>query len=298
MAVDFPDPNDWINRIMSAPSTGGASGSGSSRQQGTGLVYWGTRGQQVRVPTYRTEQRVQPRGQARIPDLPNRYETQVRSGSRPEIELTPELRPEAEVRGYVYQWHGTAQYSRLASRLVSLGLIEESEKGDLRLLDEVWQDAVTLSMRMSEVGKKVSPWQALELLGGVGYGRGAGRGGFTGTRSRTSRSVDLTDPATAKAIINDALSKHLGRAANEEELRAFTATINAAERANPTVTTSTTTYQDGEAVSESSTTSGGMTSAGRQQVVADRAMELPEYGAYQAASTYFNALLASLGSPV
>jgi hypothetical protein len=149
-------------------------------------------------------------------------------------------------------------------------------------------------------GKKITPWKAAELMSQGGGDRryGSSGGAFTGNRSSTSTSVDLTDPATAKAIMNDRLSQALGRAARPEELSQFVQVLNSAERANPTVTTSNTRYDQGEAVSQSSTTSGGLTGAGRSQMVLDRAQALPEYGAVQAATTYFNATVDALDSPV
>jgi hypothetical protein len=212
--------------------------------------------------------------------------------------VTDETLDEGSARNLIYAWYGTDKFSQWAQTLMSLGIIGEDEQSDIQALSAVWNDAVDLSIAMSVNGRKVSPWDAVKALAESKSYKAAGGGSFTGTRTSTSTSIDLTDPATAKAIVNDALSQRLGRAATEEELATLRGVLNAAERAAPTVTTSSTTYQDGDAVSQSSTTSGGLTGAGRQQLILDEAMQKPEYGAYQAATTYFNALMQAVQSPV
>ena len=217
-----------------------------------------------------------------------------------------DIRTSDEAHGLMLAWHGTDRFTQWGQKLLGLGLIDAGDETSVEILDAVWQDAVDLAARFLTAGKKVTPWKAAELMaksgsGGSGsrYGSGGtGGGGFTGNRSSTSTSVDLTDPATAKAITNDTLSNALGRAARPEELSQFIQVINTAERASPTVITSNTRYDKDREVSRSETKSGGLTSAGRSQMVLDRAQALPEYGAFQAASTYFNAMTDALRSPV
>jgi hypothetical protein len=237
----------------------------------------------------------------------------------PGVILTDDVRPADDVAGMVAEWYGTPAFDRWGQHLLKLGLIDPGDETSFEILDEAWRDAVALASRFPP-SKRITPFEAARLMaktGGAAARSGGGRGGgggsrygtareaaFTGARTVTSRqqNVDLTDPKTARAIANDALSQYLGRAATDEEITAFTASINAAERANPTVTDTTTTanYVEGEQTSQSSssTTSGGVTAAARNQIVADAAMQKPEYGAYQAASTYWNALLQSIGAPV
>lgn len=202
-------------------------------------------------------------------------------------------------RGRVFEWYGTQSFDDWGDYLVDLGLIDEEDKRDIRVLDEWWEKALDLSATFFERGKRINPRDALRAIAGVGADGKPGSGrskGFTGTKTRTDRQVDLTDPTTARALVNEVLSQHLGRAATDEEIEAFRGTLNAFERANPTLSTTTAQYADGDVVSTNTTTSGGVTQAARQQLLADEAMELPEYGAYQAAATYFNALLGSLGT--
>lgn len=298
-----PNPNGGSAADILALIQGMSSSpvqSSDSRQEGS--VYFGSHGRSTEIPITQTRYAPNRRGNAAIPEYEGTrgrpYKAQT--GTRPGVELQDDVRGEGEARNTIYSWVGSDQYDKWGDRLVQLDLIDEKDKRNVNVLNDVWQDVMDHAVRLQAAGKRLTPYQVLELMVGSGYGghSGGGSGGFTGSRSSTSTSVDLTDPMTAKAIVNDALSRYLGRSANDSEIKALTASINSAERSNPSVTNSTTSYQDGVAVSESSTTSGGVTNAGRQQIVADDAMARPEYGAYQSASTYFNALTQAINSPV
>jgi len=288
-------------------STAAASGDDSPQ------VYMGRTGGQTAGVTVRgPDPTVRPR---RVSPISTRADTpegqrpgdqgRVVSRSGQAIVTEDDIRTSDEAHGLMLAWHGTDKFTQWGQKLLGLGLIDAGDETSVEILDTAWQDAVDLSARFLASGKKITPWQAAELMdpstagGGSRYGSGGtGGGGFTGNRSSTSTSVDLTDPATAKAITNDTLSQALGRAARPEELTQFIQVINSAEKANPTVTSSTTRYDKGVDVSRSETKSGGLTGAGRSQMVLDRAQALPEYGAFQAASTYFNSLVSALDSPV
>ena len=294
----------WIDDTMSAVAA--AASTASTAQAGDPQVYMGSLGpEQISVTSITSR----PLTQAEVRRSgPSGMDTTLRppkqtANTHSAVRYPDDIRTVDEAKGQVLAWHGTSQFDRWGKRLLGLGLIDPGDETSVEILDAVWQDAVDLAARFLASGKKVTPWKAAELMAQSGTSGGGSRygssgGAFTGNRSSTSRSVDLTDPATAKAITNDSLSQALGRAARPEELSQFLQVINSAERASPTVTSSNTRYDNGEAVSQSSTTSGGLTSAARSQMVTDRAQGMPEYGAYQAASTYFNSLLDALDSPV
>lgn len=107
------------------------------------------------------------------------------------------------------------------------------------------------------------------------------------TVTQTQRTINLTDPTTAAAVIDNTLRNLLGRRATEDERQQFMASLRATEEANPTVTTSTTTYgAEGETVDTSSTTTGGAPDAGTAaQSWADQE-RLGEQKAVLAASYY------------
>lgn len=326
MAID-----DYLSSINQAPNTPFGGGGGSFGGSGSGgrtpnrpvqTVWMGSNATSSRVPISTTttrERRGASNAQRIDGGVPSPGRTTGRKvNSAPGVVLADDIREADVVKGMVAQWYGTPAFDRWGQHLLKLGLIDPGDETSFEILDEAWRDAVDLASRFPP-SKRITPFEAARLMAGTGgaAGRGGGRGGgggsrygtareaaFTGARAVTSRqsNVDLTDPKTAKAIVNQALSQFLGRNATDEEVAAFTVSINASERANPTVsdTTTTTSYRDGEQVSQSSnsTTSGGLTGAARQQIVADEAMQKPEYGAYQAASTYWNALQQSLGAIV
>jgi hypothetical protein len=146
---------------------------------------------------------------------------------------------------------------------------------------------------------------------------------FTAGRSitETATQVDISNPEQSRALVQNVLSQALGRWATGAELEEFVGTLNAYQRDNPSVSTrttevapetrtqtttesadgsnqsSSTSVQGGE--SNSSTTSQqGATAEGGQQLLLENAMESPDYGAYQAATTYYQALLGALAAPV
>lgn len=202
--------------------------------------------------------------------------------------------PDAEMM--VYEWYGTDAYDKWGDFLAEHGIIEKDESRDFDTLNKWWVTAANQSSLFYSIGRNFTPWDVIEGFGKDSGGRrGSGGGGGGGPRTVTSTSVDLTDPDTARAIVNSALSDRLGRAANDEEVSTFLNVLNSAERANPTVTTS---HYSGDGSSVSSTTTGGIGATGKQQLAVDEALENPEYGAYQAASTYYNALIQALGSPL
>lgn len=140
------------------------------------------------------------------------------------------------------------------------------------------------------------------------------------TITETATQVDISNPEQSRALVQNVLSQALGRWATGAELEEFVGTLNAYQRDNPSVSTRTTTVapetrtqtttespdgsqssstsvQGGE--SNSSTTSQqGATAEGGQQLLLENAMESPDYGAYQAATTYYQALLGALAAPV
>lgn len=284
---------DAIDRIMKASGRGVSSNTGGSQAEPS--VYWGS---------ITTKPVVGGRNQA--------GKVTISSPSAPASTRTggtkPRLKPLADAQAEFYRWSDTER-QRWGQHLTALGLIDEDEAEDYATLKGMWDDIVGETANFTTAGKRLTPWEVAELVAGgergatrrraAGSGGGSGGGArFSGTKSQTARSVDLTDPATAKALVNDTLSRFLGRDATDEEVATFRGVLNSAEQANPTVTTSSTTYADGDAVSQSSTTSGGLNGAGKQQLLTDQARALPEYGAYQASTTYAEALFAALAAPV
>lgn len=110
-------------------------------------------------------------------------------------------------------------------------------------------------------------------------------------------NMNLSDPTEADSVFVQALHQRLGRAPTDAEKHSFLAALNAAQRANPTVTK---TQYDLDAKSgqyaTSATTTGGV-NAGQFADDYTKKNNQGEYGAYQAATTYFDAMMSALGTP-
>lgn len=211
---------------------------------------------------------------------------------------------ESEALAQFYGWVGTPKMDQWGDHLVRAGVIDPEDARDYGTLAKWWETAVKEAGAATGAKRDIDPWKMVEFMGSASGASGSGgrskatQPKFTGAKTQTDKSVDLTDPATAQAMVHDILSAQLGRRARPEEVSAFTAVLNNAERANPVTTTSTTNYVEDEAVSQSSTSSGGLSAAGGQELLTQQAMAKPEYGAYQAATTYFNVLQQAIGAPV
>jgi hypothetical protein len=273
-----------ILNLIQAAATGGGSADqpGASTQSSSNLmqapIYWPGR-PPVQVALY---------AGTTTPD--NR-------GAVPEMS-SPETSTVGEAYQDFYGW-SDAERQKLGKALVDAGLIDQSKAGDFHTLESAWQYLVNESAYFYDGGRgrKVDPWNVISIMADPSKAPGAA--GEATTRTTHSTSVDLTDPETAKATVNNVLAQAIGRAATPEEYQALLSTLNRAEAASPTNTDTTTTYDStGAATSQSSTTSGGLGAAGSQQVILDQAMKMPDYGAYQASTSYLNALFGAIRSPV
>jgi hypothetical protein len=130
---------------------------------------------------------------------------------------------------------------------------------------------------------------------GGSSGGGGGGGGTGGTSTSSQTQINLTDPYTARNLINQTLSQSLGRLATSAEMKQFTAALNAAERANPQ-TSFTSGSQDGAGNSTSSSVTGG--GVDRNQVILDQVRTGAEYKAFNTDNVFrgaMDALAARIG---
>lgn len=219
-------------------------------------------------------------------------------GIRVDVERPHEVRA-SEAAVQMYRWQGEAEYEQWGNLLVDLGIIEEHDSRSLDSLDKYWRLAVDSAATFATVGRRVTPWQAIRMIAGdeeaIRKRTGGGDGGGSGApRTVRQRTFNLTSPQDAKGLINNVLTQHLGRRPTDEEYEAFTSTLNAAERANPT-TTIVNYDEDGNSTH---TTTGGLSASGASTLLEDEARALPDYAETQAAMFYANVLFGSLDSPV
>jgi hypothetical protein len=129
----------------------------------------------------------------------------------------------------------------------------------------------------------------------------------TTTSSNTSVSRDIMDPNDAMALTRAMLQRELGRDPTKGEFEDFVSAVQAAQRRNPTRTHTTqtntvTTNKKGRVVdsdtSSSSTTTGGITQAGVEDLMLRKARANPDWAEWQAVGTYAPALFQALGATV
>lgn len=123
-----------------------------------------------------------------------------------------------------------------------------------------------------------------------------GYGSSAGPYKQVDRRVQLTDPGTARRVINTALANFLGREASDDDVNEFTAALNAMERKNPQVTT-TSGYRSatGSSQSQSTVAGGGFDVSD----FADRYAKAQKGSAeHQAATTYMDALIDGIKDPM
>lgn len=158
---------------------------------------------------------------------------------------------------------------------------------------KVWTNIVETAAQYQNAGKNFSPWAVMFLE--MYDAEQTKKKSLAGTTTATSTAVDLSTRDGAKAILWQASRTLLGRAPTDDEVDRFFGSVNQLERANPSVTTTTTTTdEEGRVVSQDSTRTGGVEEGARAVIAQEGAMANPEYGAYQAATTYYDALMQAI----
>lgn len=168
-----------------------------------------------------------------------------------------------------------------------------------------WDQAVNIAQnswaatRGGKDGSPLTPWDVFDMMKREGdkYGFG-GQQSLARTVTATNKSITQLSDGGAWAILKNAARDALGRNPTHEELRQFAAKANSIAVNNPTVTTTTSHYNArGDLTSSNSKTKQG---AGAEdfQMAAEKKVDTAEAGAYQAATTYYNALLNGLNSVV
>lgn len=207
-------------------------------------------------------------------------------GSAPSKNPVPQQRDHMvtldEALSEFYRWAGTKKMTEWEDFLLKQGLIEEADRGNLKVLNDWWQTAVEQSVNFASAGRRFTPQDALKIYAA---GQSSKK---TAPAPSTRVQVDISNPTEAKALIIDAFQRRVGKDPTDAQIAELTASLQAAQRSNPTVATVS---ADGTSVS----TSGGLNA---QQFIDDKARSLPDYGNYQAATTYYNAYLDALKSPV
>lgn len=161
-------------------------------------------------------------------------------------------------------------------------------------LATAWFDYVRQSAERNAAGNPVTPE---DLLQADITATGGGKGKADRTITKTINQVNLTNTADAQAIFFQAAQNLLGRAPTDAENAQFKGYLNQQEQLNPIHQVQQLTYNQAGLVVDKNVlkSSGGITSQGAAMLAEQQARQNPEYGAYQAATTYMNALRQALG---
>lgn len=192
----------------------------------------------------------------------------------------------SEAKLDIYGWSEEEQ-AQWGKRLYNAGLIKDPNNWDAMV--QAWQYAVGQAGSFYSKGKKITPWQVVDLMS-------KGGGGDAGPRTTHSTSTSTNMPARSdvEATVKSMFKNMMGRDPEEGELDRYVSQAMAGYKKNPSVTNTTATTDANGNTNSNSTSSGGFNPQG---VLEDSIQGDPEWGAFQAATTYFNALQGALGAP-
>jgi hypothetical protein len=190
-----------------------------------------------------------------------------------------------------YAW-GDDERAQWGKRLYGAGVIRDP--GDFNGMLEAWKYAVTQTASYNAAGRsKLTPWAFMDMLERTG-GTPGQKVDVPKTTTSSNTQYNIPSKSDAGAAIRTLFKEQLGRDPEDGELDRYTSMLISKFRANPaSTTTTTTTDPDGNSTSKS-TSKSGFNPAGYLE---DQVQGDPEWGAYQAATTYFNALQGALGAP-
>lgn len=192
----------------------------------------------------------------------------------------------SSVTAQYYSWDQKTKDKFLAQASLAGYNVEGMKDAQLAA---IWGSYVQQAGEYFKTGQKVTPWDIMA--------KDRAQRESAAPRSVTQKSTayDLSTEGDARAIFYTAAQQLLGRDPTKAETKSFQSALNKMERANPTVTTTTSNYLGEQLQSQESTTQGGVKEGARQMEAMDMAKAKPEYGAYQAATTYFDAMMQMLG---
>jgi hypothetical protein len=194
----------------------------------------------------------------------------------------------SEVANQYYNWD-TKTKNKFLTQLGLAGYDTQSMKDSQ--IASLWGNYAAQAAQYFSQGKRLTPWDILAK------DRDQREAYLNTPRSvtQTSTNYDMSTREDAHGIFLQAAQSLLGRDPTKAEIGAFQKALNAYEKANPTVTTQTTNYMGDTVTGATSTTKGGVKEGARQLMAMEDVKADPEYGAYQAATTYFDAMMEMIG---
>lgn len=132
---------------------------------------------------------------------------------------------------------------------------------------------------------------------GENYGIDPATQPFTGTKTRTDRSVAHLGEGEAWTALRGTLTQMLGRDPEDQEVREFAFKMNQLAAENPSISETIQRYKDGDLVStRTESIDEGFNESDVAREAYEDAQSDPEYAEYQAGVTYFNSVMSALGA--
>jgi len=201
---------------------------------------------------------------------------------------TPDVKSYQDAVNQFYTWDDTTKQRFRAELALAGANTDQMSDGQLA---KAWESYVAQSGAywQNGNGRGLTPWDILAMDRTNRETQGP-----TKTTS-TSTALDLSTRQDAQAVAQQAAKSLLGRDPTQAEITKLLGSLNQYERNNPRVTTTESIQQPGGGGSQTSTTTGGVSADARAMIAQDQAKQGPEYGAYQAATTYYQAMMQVLG---
>lgn len=151
----------------------------------------------------------------------------------------------------------------------------------------VWASLIqNASLQWQTAGTRITP------IGVLDQALAKGTSAIQTTKTSVDKAFSISDGMTANKALSQMLTDRLGRLPTKAEKAAFLSALNAYERANPSVRTTTSNLITGDSTS---TSKGGADSAAfAAQYGEDHNKK--EYGAVQGATTYYKAFMDLIGA--
>lgn len=189
-----------------------------------------------------------------------------------------------------YALWGTGKADSIIHSLQARGLIKAGASVDQ--VAQAYQSVLEMTARFNQAGQDITWKDVLSKWGNPGAA-----GGKPSQYTTTQSQVNLTDPNQANGLLMQSLQDRLGRDPSPAEKQAFLSSLHAYERENPSITKTTYTLNSADQYDTSTQTSGGVDPNAFSNTYSGKHNN-KEHGAYQAAATFFPALMQAIGPTV
>jgi hypothetical protein len=188
-----------------------------------------------------------------------------------------------------FSTYSTSHRRSIARKLYAAGLIKNVNDWDE--VEAGWKKVVIGAAKRyaySGGSQRVTPYDMIDVMGSQAPDAG-------GTQTAINKSITKVDDGTANDWVRTIFSDAVGRAPSGGELSKYRGLITGYYRDHPTTTKSTTvTDAKGNTSTTNEMLDAGPSEPGAKEGVKAGVQGTTEYGSYQAATTFFNALMRAV----